>query len=463
MVERAHARKLAEFQLGAGALPCQQMARVLLVDDNMDLGALLASAFSERGHVTTLHVLGRDALVTVQTQPLDAAVVDLHLPDIRGTEVLAALASRGVPAVAISGVFRGPVFAKKITEEFGARALIEKPFELAVLLDTVEQLLPDASPQPPRAPVPELSLGEAVDVDPASSANEAAALALAAERDAASKRALPDLPFSGRQVWAGGSSARPSTAQVRALAALVPHPQSLAGTSVARLLGAAHQGRATGELRLRRGAVLKVIFLADGKPIYAASNVAAERFGRHALLQGAVSADDLVTVQELAAREKLRTGEAMVKLGLISAEQRVELLGDQAVQIIASSFEWPDGEHQFITRPAPRSDIVPLDVPLPLLLVSGFARLPLVKLRDRVPATLVPSPAPDPTFELHELELTPVQARLVMAADGTKTVEDLLALTDLEERDALALLATLLELRVIEPRPAGGNRRIVMV
>lgn len=75
----------------------------------------------------------------------------------------------------------------------------------------------------------------------------------------------------------------------------------------------------------------------------------------------------------------------------------------------------------------------------------------------------VPSPAADPIFELQELELSAHQARLLMSADGTKRVEDLLQLTELEEREARSLLLTLLELRVLEPRAASSTRRIVLV
>jgi len=440
------------------------MASILIVDDNMDLGALLASAFAERGHTPFLQILGRDALAVLQTTALDAAIVDLHLPDIRGTEVLAALRARSVPAIAISGVFRGQPFQEQVCGEFGARALVEKPFALADVVEQVEALLGTRSPE--RAEVPELTLVEAVDVDPSAPDAADSARALAAEREAlAKKRAeLSDLPFSTRQVWqSGGASARPSTAQMRALASLGPQAQPLSGTSVPRLLGAAHQARATGELRLRRGPVIKVIWLEGGRPIYAASNVAAERFGRHAALRGLLSADDLVTVQELATREKLRTGEAMVRLGLLTTAQRVELLHDQALQIIGSTFDWQDGEHQFITRKVGKPEVVPLQLSLPAVLVAGYARLPLVRLRERVPHAQVPSPAPDPMLELHELDLSPAQARLVMAADGTKTVDDLVALGHAEERESLALLMALLELHLLEPRAASPNRRIVLV
>ncbi|MBS2029201.1 MAG: response regulator [Deltaproteobacteria bacterium] len=442
------------------------MARILIVDDNMDLGALLANAFSERGHSVTLHLLGRDALSAVQTTPLDAAIVDLHLPDIRGTEVLAALKSANVPSVAISGVFRGFIFDHQMKNEFGAKAMIEKPFELTSLVTLVEGLLPGAI-QRPATPVepPELALGEDVDVDPVASGTAEAAQAVASEREAMARKraALDDLPFSGRKVWGSGSDARPATGQQRAIASLGPQAAPLANTSVPRLLAAAHQGKLTGELRLKRGQVVKVIWLDAGRPIYAASNVAAERFGRHAVAKGILTADDLLTVQELAAREQVKTGEAMVRLGLLSADTRSALLHDQALQIIASTFEWPDGEHQFISRKVGKADVMPLALSLPAVMLAGFLRVPLVKLRDRLPRDKMLSPAPDPVFELHQLELSPAQARLVMAADGTKTVEDLVSLADMEEREALALLEMLLELRVIEPRASSANKRIVLV
>src|SRR5207248_2332539 len=124
------------------------------------------------------------AMVTLQTNALDAAVVDLHLPDIRGTEVLAALKAQNVPAVAISGVFRGPIFETKIKTEFGAQALVEKPFDLRALVAQVESLLPGAPPFQvgPAKEIPELALAEEVDVDPASDlgADDAARL-MAAE------------------------------------------------------------------------------------------------------------------------------------------------------------------------------------------------------------------------------------------------------------------------------------------
>ena len=436
------------------------MARILIVDDNAELGALIAGALADRSHAPIVCARGGEARAAILAGDLDAAVVDLHLPDLPGTELLALLRDRGTPAVAVSGVFRGAAFEARITQALGARALFEKPFELSALVEAVAASVAPANDPPVASDVPELVLNDAIEAEPSPGPR-------------APKPPLEDLPFSGRSVWAA-DGARPDTGPNRAVGAraapLGPEARDLADTSVPRLLCAAYQSRATGELRLRRGPIIKVIWLSDGRPIYAASNAASERFGRFAVAQGALAAGDLGTVAELTVREKVKTGDAMVRLGLITAAQRVALLHGQALQIMSSTFDWPDGEHRFIHRAVGKPDVVPLDLDLPAVLLQGFARLPLVRLRERVPSALVPSPTPDPAIELHALDLAPPQAHLVLAADGTKRVEDLLVVSELEERPALALLLTLLELRVLAPRAAGAERgaasaerRIVLV
>jgi Fic family protein len=57
------------------------------------------------------------------------------------------------------------------------------------------------------------------------------------------------------------------------------------------------------------------------------------------------------------------------------------------------------------------------------------------------------------------MKLQGPQALLLAYADGSKTVEDLLALTDLSERQALATLRGLELLGVLEERPEAPSRR----
>ncbi len=130
--------------------------------------------------------------------------------------------------------------------------------------------------------------------------------------------------------------------------------------------------------------MIKVIWITEGRPRFAASNVASERFGRYAVSRGIVKAEELAHVQELANQEKVRTGEAMVRLGLLTADQRVQLLHDQAQQILWSTFDWRDGTYRFVGSAAERTDYVPLQLPLAPLVLQGMLTLPLAHFRCNV-------------------------------------------------------------------------------
>ncbi|HEY0093500.1 MAG TPA: response regulator, partial [Archangium sp.] len=125
------------------------MARLLIVEDHPELASLMVAAAESRGHEATAVHTGEAALALLRPAAFHAAVVDLLLPDMRGSAVLSALRDNAIPAVAVSGVFKGDRFAREATEVHGARAFFEKPFELLQLLEAVEQLCGLTRPLPP--------------------------------------------------------------------------------------------------------------------------------------------------------------------------------------------------------------------------------------------------------------------------------------------------------------------------
>jgi CheY-like chemotaxis protein len=480
------------------------MARLIIVEDNSELAALIASAAQARGHAPVAVHSGQAALQAIAGATFDVAVVDLLLPDIRGGEILDRLRERRIPAIAVSGVYRGERFAREATEQHGARKFFEKPFDMRALLleiegilgapleaelieddgddeddlDALEELLPiddeddeplilpdrprptpaplpaapaAASPAPAPLPPPvpdELLPPPVMDLDevptrpgfvPALSDEEPTKpMEIAAV--AAAAAAAAEVPFETRAgVW-GREKTAPRSERRR------PFPEwtqagDLSRSSVPRLLNACYQARHTGELKLKQGQVLKVVFFEDGQPVYAASNLAAERFGRFCVRHGVLSEADLKRVSALAESEKLRTGEAMIRLGLLSADRRKELLEEQIREIIWSTFGWTQGEYAFAPRTPKRPDMVKLKVFPGEIILQGVLRTQaLLALRQKMPPARRLFPTFDPPYAPHDLSLSPPQAMLVAAADGTKTVEDLLALTDLSERETLAAL-----------------------
>ncbi|RKG74610.1 response regulator [Corallococcus terminator] len=444
------------------------MARLLIVEDNQELASLIATVAQTRGHDALTVFTGEAALESLgPTARFDAALVDLLLPDIRGSEVLGALRAHAIPAIAVSGVYKGDRFAQEAIQVHGARAFFEKPFELDAVMDALEE----AAGVPP---VPHTELLDEVDLlvleelvedegveeltvsEPSSEPSVEAPPEPSPEDDEISE-SLP-LPFARRDaVW---TEAVPTRERRRRQLPEWSLGGDLKHTSVPRLLNAYYEARHHGELKLRQGTVLKVVYFEAGRVVYAASNLAPERFGRFCLRKGALTEAQLAEATAYAREHTLRTGDALLKRGLLSPSQRRRLLEEQVKDILWSTFTWTEGGYGFSPMRPQRADLVPLSLFPGDLIVEGVTRTEtLVALRQRMAPGRRLFPTADPPYGLHELKLAGPQALLLAFADGTKTVEDLLALTDLSEREALATLRGLELSGVLEERQQTPNRR----
>jgi CheY-like chemotaxis protein len=388
------------------------MARLLIVEDHSELASLIATAARLRGHIAFCFPSGADAISAVQSpgERFDGAVVDLLLPDVRGSEVLRALRRRGIPIFAVSGIYKGHRFAREAVELHGARCYFEKPFEVDALLDAFEEAIQSA--------------------DDAGSRDDARS----------QEDRPPPPPEYAAPIGAGKfGPIEPGT---------VPH-----------LVNTCYAGRHVGKLQLRLGQVTKVIHFDDGHITYAASNLSQERFGPFCARRGLLPSSDFAAVATLTREENLGTAEAMVRLGLITPPQRRRLLVEQINEILWSTFEWMGGEFGFAKPSQPRADRVKLSVFPGNLILGGARQLPLVALRRKMARERRLFPNSHPPYALHDITLSGAHARLLAWADGTKSIEDLLALSDLPERDVLGTLYGFELLRLVEERRGEAGRR----
>src|SRR5206468_1298886 len=108
--------------------------------------------------LAVVSVLNADALLIVLVRPstnvgalLDALLLDLHLPDGSGLDLLhelrAATATRALPVIVLTA--EGEDRILRAAEGLGA-ALLTKPFSPSKLTARVAAMLGDAPPQPPR-------------------------------------------------------------------------------------------------------------------------------------------------------------------------------------------------------------------------------------------------------------------------------------------------------------------------
>ncbi len=119
------------------------MARILFADDDETLVFVLSHYFRKVGHTPLPAPTGHGALLAAQSHP-DVILLDLHLPDMSGDEVLRRLkadpATAPIPVVVVSGE---PNAGDRIARDArtGAVAVLQKPVSGAELCTVVEWVL----------------------------------------------------------------------------------------------------------------------------------------------------------------------------------------------------------------------------------------------------------------------------------------------------------------------------------
>lgn len=125
------------------------VARVLVLDDEDEVRSVLTRALQTAGHQVFGAADGREGLHLVRTEPIDLVVTDLVMPEVDGLEFIRELAHvrPGTPVIAISG---GGVWdARSLLEvagTIGAIRTLTKPFELKEFLALVAEVLATRSP-----------------------------------------------------------------------------------------------------------------------------------------------------------------------------------------------------------------------------------------------------------------------------------------------------------------------------
>lgn len=115
--------------------------RVLLVEDDPRLGALLAKGLREQAYAVDVAVDGDRALYQAAVNAYDAVILDILLPRRDGFEVARALRQRGnrVPILMLTA--RDAVSDKIAGLDAGGDDYLTKPFEFGELLARLRALL----------------------------------------------------------------------------------------------------------------------------------------------------------------------------------------------------------------------------------------------------------------------------------------------------------------------------------
>lgn len=120
------------------------MARILVIEDDDSVRTVVCRALERVGHTTFEGVDGGDGFDHVIRHRIDLVITDLVMPNQEGIETIQQLKrlDPSIPIIAMSGVARDGEFS--ILDDallMGADYALEKPFDVATLIDAVDRIL----------------------------------------------------------------------------------------------------------------------------------------------------------------------------------------------------------------------------------------------------------------------------------------------------------------------------------
>lgn len=115
--------------------------KLLLAEDDLDLGDAVARMLQTRGFEVTRCAHGLEAIAMARRHSFDAVLLDLNLPDKEGIEVLRTLRDGGSRVPVLVMTARTAVHDRILGLNEGADDYLTKPFELPELEARVRALI----------------------------------------------------------------------------------------------------------------------------------------------------------------------------------------------------------------------------------------------------------------------------------------------------------------------------------
>jgi DNA-binding response OmpR family regulator len=119
-----------------------QTRQILLIDDNHTVTSALSTLLNKAGYTVAAFDTGLAALRRAAEQPPDAAVIDIHLPDINGlvlTQRLRESLGGQIPIIILSGDTSMETINS--LPHVGATYFFPKPLHAQQLIDRLKELL----------------------------------------------------------------------------------------------------------------------------------------------------------------------------------------------------------------------------------------------------------------------------------------------------------------------------------
>jgi len=211
----------------------------------------------------------------------------------------------------------------------------------------------------------------------------------------------------------------------------------------------------TGLLQLEHGKVRKILYIENGYPIFARSNLVKECLGQMLLKEGRLTQEQFDESLQRIQKSKRLHGTVLIEMGLISPQDLHEALSRQIAEKLLEIFSWTDGYYAFTPGRRFKEGTTSIKQSPASLILEGVQRCWSVRqVRD----FLHPyrrqylRQVDNPLYRFQDMGLNRRGRDLLRECRGECTLEQLLQKFPLSQAEAEKMLASLLLAGMIEPR-----------
>ena len=235
-------------------------------------------------------------------------------------------------------------------------------------------------------------------------------------------------------------------------------------SSVPELLRSLLSSRETGILTFRRDAIVKTVYLLEGRVVFGTSSDPDERLGENLLVRGKITARQYLQASNMIRPER-RLGAILVELGALEPEELLPAVEQHVRDILMDLVCWNRGDYELVMKDADvqkaeLDNIVALNISTENLILEAIRQCrswSQVLRGIGGDIDTVASPTGD-TEVLYKLDLTPEEQEVLAQVNGRSTVEQICKVSYLTNFETCRILWALLVLGVIRRERSAETR-----
>jgi uncharacterized protein DUF4388 len=235
-------------------------------------------------------------------------------------------------------------------------------------------------------------------------------------------------------------------------------------SSVPELLRSLLSSRETGIVTFRRDALVKTVYIREGRVVFGTSSDPDERLGENLLVRGKITARQYLQASNMIRPER-RLGAILVEMEAIEPEELMPAVEQHVRDILMDLVCWNRGDYELVMRDVDLravnlDNVVALNISTENLILEGIRQCrswSQVLRGIGGDIDTVAAPTGD-TDILYKLELSPEEQEVLAQVNGRSTVEQICQVSYLSDFETCRILWALLVLGVIRREKAGEAR-----